>query len=209
MVGAVVTSKRTIPADGKPMAPRFPRLSDDEMSDAQRQVAEAIASGPRGGVRGPFVALLHSPELASRVQGLGEYLRFGTAIPPRLLELAVLVTSRQWTCQFEWYAHAPLARKAGLAEPIISDIASGRRPAALSEDEAAVYDFCTELHETGRVADATFAAAEAHLGRVGVLELVAVCGYYTLLAMVLNVADFPLPDGTPGPLPPTARVRRA
>jgi 4-carboxymuconolactone decarboxylase len=170
------------------------------MTDEQRRVYEAIASGPRGGVRGPFLPLLHNPELTERVQSFGEYLRYGTRIPPELVELAILVASRRWTCQFEWYAHAPLARKAGLSDDVIEAVAEGRRSDAMSPDQRLLFDVCTALHESGRLTDELFEAAAGRFERRGVLDLIAICGYYAMLAMVLNVADAPLPNGAAPPL---------
>ena len=176
---------------------RFPELRDEELDEAQRRVAEAIAAGPRGTVLGPFPPLLHSPGLADRVQSLGAYVRFESPIPEDLKELAVLVTARHWTAQFEWYAHSRLALKAGVRPEVVAAIAEGRRPEGLSPAEAAVYDFCRELHGGRRVSDAMFERALAHMGRRGVMDLVGLCGYYALIAMVLNVAEVPAPEGEP------------
>jgi 4-carboxymuconolactone decarboxylase len=184
---------------------RFPPLSPDQMTPAQRQVAEAIASGPRGGLRGPFQAWLRSPDLADRLQKLGEYLRFHSSVPRRLNELAILVTARAWDAQFEWYAHHRLALEAGLDPAVAADIAEGRRPSAMQADEAVVYDFCAELRATRRVSDATLTAAIALLGEQGVIDLVAVSGYYDLVSMTLNVAEVALPDGLAPPLKPLER----
>lgn len=179
---------------------RFPRLASEQMTAAQREVAAQIAAGPRGEVRGPFIALLHHPELARRIQALGEQLRWHGTLPPALTELAVLVTARRWTCQHEWYMHEKLARKAGLDEAVVQAIAEGRKPARLSEDEAAVYAFCKEAHASGRVGDTAFDAVCARFGREGALDLLVLCGYYSMMAMVLNTAGLPLPDGAPPPL---------
>jgi 4-carboxymuconolactone decarboxylase len=179
--------------------PRFPALPPEGMTDAQRRVHESIAGGPRGGVRGPFNALLRSPELADRVQRVGEYLRFNSALPARLNELAILVNARFWGSKYEWWAHRPLALKAGLAESVADDLARNRRPATMQPDEAVVYDFCTALHTEHAVDDALFARAVAALGEAGVIDLIGVSGYYTLVSMVLNVADVPLPAGERSP----------
>jgi 4-carboxymuconolactone decarboxylase len=172
------------------------------MSDAQREVAAQIAAGPRGEVRGPFIALIHHPELARRLQQLGEQLRWGSKLPARLVELAVLITARRWTCQHEWYMHEKLARKAGLGDSIIEAIAEGREPAPLPPEEAAVYAFCRDAHATGRVGDAAFAVARERFGLDGALELLALSGYYSLMAMVLNTAGLPLADNAAPPLRP-------
>ena len=170
------------------------------MSEAQRRVYRAIAAGPRGGVRGPFNALLRSPELADRAQKLGEYLRFGNSLPAPLNELAILVTARTWGAQYEWYAHAKLAAQAGLGSDVIAEISNRRRPGKMTSEEAAVYDFCTELHEKKEVSDAAFKAVLERFGERGVVDLIGVAGYYTLVSMVLNVDRVPLPDGQPDPL---------
>jgi len=174
---------------------RFPELRDDELDEEQRRVAAAITGGPRGSLPGPFVPLLHSPELADGVQRLGAYLRFACSLPDDLKELAILVTARHWTAQFEWYAHSRFALEAGVGEAIVRAIAEDRRPEGLSPVQAAVYDLCLELLGTGRVADPTFRRACDHLDRRQIMDLVGLCGYYTLIAMVLNVAEVPVPDG--------------
>jgi len=185
--------------------PRFPPLTPDQMTPAQRQVADAIASGPRGGLRGPFQAWLRSPALADRLQKVGEHLRFSSSVPRRLNELAILITARAWDAQFEWYAHHRLALEAGLEPAVAADIAEGRRPASMRADEAVVYDFCTELRATRRVSDATLAAVLGLLGEQGAIDLIAVSGYYDIVSMTLNVAEVALPDGQPPPLQPLAR----
>ena len=188
-----------------PRPSRYPPLDLAEMTPAQREVAEAIASGPRGGLRGPFQAWLRSPEIAQRLQKVGEYLRFSSSVPRRLNELAILITARAWDAQFEWYAHHRLALEAGLDPAVAADIAEGRRPAAMRADEAVVYDFCTELRATRRVGDETLARTLALLGEQGVIDLIAVMGYYDIVSMTLNVAEVALPDGLEPPLKPLER----
>jgi len=170
------------------------------MTPKQREVAAEIAAGPRGEVRGPFVALIHNPELARRLQKLGEYLRWEGKLPSSLKELAVLVTARRWTCQHEWLMHSKLALEAGLAAAVVEAIRDGREPQGMSEDEKAVYAFCREAHAGGRVGDEAFLSIEKRFGRDGALELLALCGYYTLMAMVLNTAGLPLPGDADPPL---------
>jgi 4-carboxymuconolactone decarboxylase len=178
--------------------PRFKTLTPETMTPEQRRVAEAIVKGPRAGMRGPFNALLRSPALADKAQQLGEHVRFKTSLPPPLKELAILVTARHWTAQYEWYAHNRLAREAGLDPKICDAIAEGRKPAGMSAREAMVYEFCTELLATTQVSDATFAKTREHFGEAGVIELTVTCGYYSLVAMVLNVDRHPLPaDAVP------------
>jgi len=181
---------------------RFPRLSTEDMTPAQREVAAEISAGPRGEVRGPFLALIHNPGLARCVQALGEQLRWKSRLPPQLLELAVLVTARRWTCQFEWFMHEKLARKAGVAPAIIDAIAQARMPISMNKEESLVHAFCLQAHTTGQVDDATFAAAKELFGLDGVLELLALNGYYSMMAMVLNSSGIPLPEGEKAPLAP-------
>ncbi|HEX6691741.1 MAG TPA: carboxymuconolactone decarboxylase family protein [Burkholderiales bacterium] len=183
------------------MAQRFPKLTPEGMTPRQREVAAEISAGPRGEVRGPFLALIHHPELAQRLQQLGEQLRWGAKLPPRLVELAVLVTARRWSCQHEWFIHSKLARDAGLPEEVIAAIQNGERPSMAPED-AAVYAFCTEAHLDGRVSDAKFEEVKKRFGLDGSLELLALCGYYSLMAMVLNTAGLPLPGNAEPPLKP-------
>jgi 4-carboxymuconolactone decarboxylase len=181
---------------------RLPPLAPERMTPRQREVAEAIAGGPRGGLRGPFQAWLRSPEVADRFQRVGEYVRFKSSIPPALNELAILVTAREWTAQFEWYAHRELAMKAGLPPAIADAIARGERPEGMDADQSAVYEFAAELHRERSVSDAAYAAVAERFGEQGVVDLVAACGYYVAVAMTLNVARVPLPEGVPPPLAP-------
>lgn len=173
---------------------RFKTLEQSEMSEAQRKAYEAIVSGPRGGARGPFNALLRSPDLADRVQRVGEYVRFNSSLPARLNELAILVVARYWTAQYEWYAHRQLALAAGLDPQITDELAQGKRPANMQDDEAAVFDFCTELNQEKSVSDPTYKRAADMFGERGIMDLIGACGYYTMVSMVLNVDRHPLPE---------------
>ncbi len=184
------------------MTERFPKLTPDAMTADQKKVAAEISAGPRGEVRGPFLALIHNPELASRMQALGEHLRWRNKLPAPLLELAVLYTARQWSCQFEWFMHEKLARKAGLAPAIFEAMAKGEEPRGMSSDEALVYAASRQAHATGRLDDATFGALKARFGLDGVLDLLLLNGYYTAMAMVLNTAGLTLPENAQPPLPP-------
>ncbi len=188
----------------RPEERRFRPLAETEMSEAQREVYKDIASGPRGGVRGPFNALLRSPELADRAQKLGEWVRYRSSLPDRLKELAILVTARHWSAQYEWHAHHAHALKAGLAPRLAEELAAGKRPSGMKDDEAAVHDFCRELHEKKSVSDSVYAAVVQHFGERGAVDLIGVIGYYTLVSMVLNVERHPLPDGVAAPLRPLA-----
>jgi 4-carboxymuconolactone decarboxylase len=176
--------------------PRFTELTPESMTPEQRRAAEAIQSGPRGsGLRGPFNALLRSPALCDHVQRVGEYVRFRSSIPRKLNELAIIVTGRHWTAQYEFYAHRKMALEAGLAPEIADAIAEGRRPEGMDTDEALVYDFTMELLGTGQVPDALYQRAVDRFGERGVIDLVGAVGYYSLVSLVLNVAQVPLPEG--------------
>jgi 4-carboxymuconolactone decarboxylase len=170
---------------------RLPPIPPERWTADQRKEAEALIAGPRGGLLKPFVPLLRSPELMGHAQRMGEYLRFRSAVGVRLTELAILVTAHEWQQGVEWAIHAPIAEREGIAPETIAAIARGERPAALAADEAAVYDLCIELHRRRSVGDATWAAAIAHFGEHGVVDLIGINGYYALLAMVMNAARTP------------------
>jgi len=179
---------------------RFKPLTPETMTPEQKAVADKIMAGPRKGMRGPFSALLRSPELADYAQKLGEYVRFKSSIPPRLNELAILLTARHWTAQYEWYAHRRLAMQAGLSSDIADAIAQGKRPAAMGPEETIVYNFCHEVLETGQASDASFKAAVDKFGERGAVDLIGAMGYYGLVALVLNVDRVPIPEGGKPPL---------
>ncbi len=180
-------------------AERFPDLTPEAMTPEQKTVADAIASGPRKSIAGPFKVWLRSPALADRLQKVGAYLRFDTSLPKRLNEFVILVAGQYWHSQFEWDYHYPLALKEGVPAPVLADLAAGRRPAGMSGDEALVYDVSTELRRTRTVSDATFAKALARLGERGLTDLIAVNGYYDLVCMTLNVGAVPVPEGSKAP----------
>jgi 4-carboxymuconolactone decarboxylase len=182
------------------MNDRMPPLAPEAMSEEQRAAAAELAAGPRGGVRGPFIALLRSPELMRRLQKVGEYLRYQSALERRLGELAMLVVSRHFTQQFEWQVHYPLALEAGLAKESADALAQGARPRAMRADEATVYDFCTELLHARGVAEDTYREAVARLGERGVVDLVGLVGYFVTVSLVLNTAHTPAPP-QPGIVP--------
>ena len=181
--------------------PRFTTLTPETMTADQKRVADAIQSGPRGaGLRGPFNALLRSPELCDLVQRVGAFVRFGTSIPQRLNEMAIIMAGRKWTAQYEFYAHRRLALEAGLSPAIADAIAANQRPAGMAKDEETVYDFVSELLATGSVSDATFQRVKDAFGERGVVDLVGAVGYYSLVSMTLNVAQVQLPAGVTPPL---------
>lgn len=184
---------------------RMPAIPADEMTDEQKAASDAFAEGRGYAVRGPFMPLLRSPEVMLRAKAMGDYLRFKSTLPPRLNELAILVTARQWAQSYEWHAHRPLAEKGGLDPKIADAIADGRRPTGMAADEETVYDFSTELHQNKCVSDATYARAREHFGEKGIIDLTAVNGYYAMIAMVLNVARTELPAGAKPGLEPFPR----
>ena len=181
---------------------RLPPLPEASLSPAQKRAAAELASGPRGAVFGPFVPLLRSPDFLSPLQKAGEYLRYKSALPPRLSEFAILIVARRWSQQFEWHIHQPIAERAGIPASHIHAVAEGRRPENMAADEAVVHDFLQELQQNHRVSDMTYARAVEAFGERGVIDLCGLCGYYSLLAMVLNVARTPLPEGVAPPLDP-------
>ena len=192
---------------------RFPVLAPDQLTPEQAKLLQSLAAGPRGGgdtspesikrlIRGPFNVWLRSPELGERLQKVGEHIRFNSSLPLRLNEFAILITARHWTSQYEWHAHLPLALKAGLDPKIAAQLAENKKPAGMKDDEAVVYDFCTQLHRTHNVSDAVYQRAVALFGEKGVVDLIGVNGYYTLVSMTLNVGEVPVPSGEKNPLKP-------
>jgi 4-carboxymuconolactone decarboxylase len=157
----------------------------------------AVVAGPRGALIGPFIPALRSPEFMTRLQHLGEYLRYHTALGPRLGELEILLTARHWTQNFEWSAHAPLALKSGLSEETVQAIADGRRPLRMHDDEALVYEFFMELQHNHSLSDATYSRALKQFGEQAIIDLIGAVGYYSTLAMLMNVARTPPPEGAP------------
>jgi 4-carboxymuconolactone decarboxylase len=175
------------------MSDRMPPMPESAMNEAQKKASAALTAGPRKGVFGPFIALMRSPELMDRVQRVGEYLRFQSAVPPKLGEFTMLITARHSTNQFEWAVHHPLALKAGIAPDTVAALEARKRPATMAEDEAIVYDFVSQLLATHRVDDANYARALKLLGEQGVLDLVGIVGYFGMINAVMNVAGTPPP----------------
>jgi 4-carboxymuconolactone decarboxylase len=180
---------------------RMPRIPPEKMTEAQKKAAAELAAGPRGELRGPFIALLRSPGLMAPLQKVGEYLRFQSPLDRRLAEFATLIAARFWTQQYEWQAHHAHAMKAGLKPGIAQAIAEGRRPTGMAEDEEIVYELLTETLQNKSVSDVTYARAVGKFGEAGVVDLVGIAGYYLLLAMILNMARKALPEGKEGMLP--------
>ena len=204
------------PVDKNADPRRFKLIPLENLTPAQRVLSDAIKSGPRaklassgaskpGPLGGPFNVWLRSPGIGNLVQQLGEEIRFRSSLAGKLNELAILVTARHWTSQYEWFAHHKLALEGGLNPAIAEDIAQGRRPAQMDADETIVYNFSRELQEAQGASDATYQAALARFGERGVVDLISVNGFYVLVSMCLNVDKTPLPEGTPLPLPPLAK----
>ena len=176
----------------------MPRLSPPDpgaLTADQKRVHDAITSGPRGRVQGPLAIWLHRPELADKAQALGAYCRYGTSLPPRLSELAILTTAVIWRAEFEWYAHKPIALEAGVAPEVVAALLEGREPRFQHEDEAVVHAFARTLHLERRIPDGLYERAMRVLGQDAVVDLTGLLGYYTLISMTLNVFEVALPDG--------------
>jgi len=182
------------------MDPRFPLLAQKDMTAAQQELYKRRMVGPWADLRGPFNALMRNPALADRALDLGNHIRHGNSLSDALVELAILVTGRHWTAQYEWWAHYKRAKEAGLPMHIADAIAENKRPAEMSREEELVYDFSTELHRTQKVGDATWARAKEMFSEAQIMDLVATCGYYVLVSMILNVARAGIPGGEPPPL---------
>ena len=177
----------------------MPAIPPEAMTAAQRDAAAEISNGPRGGVVGPFVAALRSPECMRRLQHFGAYLRYESAIPPRLREMVILLTAYRWRQDYEWWTHVDAARQAGVPQATIDAIRTGTVPAAPSQDEAVIFELCAALFANGRVPDALYARAIAVLGEAGFIDLVCAAGYYTTLALIMNATGTPLPEGATAP----------
>lgn len=178
---------------------RLPPISPETLTPDQTEVYNRIATGARGGVRGPFTALLHSPALAGRVEQLGVYLRYQCAVPERLRELAIVVVAAHWRCEYEWYAHAPLAERIGHDKAALQRLGRGEEPSLADPADTATYRFCSELLRSGQVTEAVHAAATDLLGLQGVVDLAGLVGYYTMLALTLNAHAVAAPPETTVP----------
>jgi 4-carboxymuconolactone decarboxylase len=201
-VGATLAARRRIVM----LEERMPLPALDAMTDTQRAAAEQLQAGPRKGVKGPFIPLLRSPQLLMRLEKVGEHLRFESVLPPRVAELAILCVARTWSQQFEWAVHVPLALKAGVGQATIDALREGRRPAAMTADDALVHDFVCELTTNKGVSQRSYDAIVGEWGEQALVELVGIIGYFTLMSMVLNVAHTPHePNAEVGLLEPLPR----
>jgi 4-carboxymuconolactone decarboxylase len=180
---------------------RYRDLTQEQMTPAQRRVRDLILAGRRGRFGGPFQLLIRAPEICQHASQLGEHLRWGTSLPARLSELAIITTARFWRAQYEWYAQAPLAEEAGVPKAAIEAIRRGEAPTFAAADEALVHGICSELFRTQRLSDASFDKAVATLGEQGLVEVIAIIGYYTLIGNTLNVFQVAVPEGTTPPFP--------
>jgi 4-carboxymuconolactone decarboxylase len=182
-------------------APRFPRPTMEQLDPEQQAVAAEVLKQSSAGLGGPYGMLIKSPELLKRYLLMTDYLRQKTSLPHRLNEMAILLEARLWDAQYEWWAHEPLARKAGLADAIIEDIRAGKRPATMQPDETIVYDVVTELLNKRQLSDTTFAAAKQTLGEQQVVDLVAVTGFYVMVSTVIIAGQIAIPDNARPPMP--------
>jgi 4-carboxymuconolactone decarboxylase len=181
----------TSPATSK--QPRFPQLTMDQLDEKQKPLGEQIMKVSSTGIGGPYNPMLRSPVLGQRLFDLFHYLRWETSVPMRLNEFAILIIGRQWRSQVEWFAHAPIATKAGLSPAIIAELKASKRPSGMAEDEAVVYDFVTELTSTQKVSDETFARAKKVFNDQQIVDLTAVAGNYVMVAMLLAMAEQTVP----------------
>ena len=179
--------------------PRFPQLTMDQLDEKQKPLGEQIMKVSSVGLGGPYNPMIRSPVLGQRLFDLFYYLRWQTSVPTRLNEFALLIIARQWRSQVEWFAHAPLAAKAGLSADIIAELKEGKRPAKMAEDEALTYDFVTELTTTQKVSDETFARAKKVFSDQQIVDLTAVAGNYVMVAMMLAMAEETVPSGKEEP----------
>jgi 4-carboxymuconolactone decarboxylase len=171
---------------------RMPPIPAEKLTAEQKKAAEEFAAGRGYAARGPFAVMLRSPEVMLRAKAMGDYLRFRNVLPKRVSEMVILITAREWTQQYEWVHHYGFAVEAGLAKAIIEAIADGRRPDAMSEDEAAAYDFSIELQKRRSVSDPTYARALKVFGEQGIIDIIGLNGYYTFNAMMMNVSRTPV-----------------
>ena len=184
---------------------RMPPIPPEKLTDAQKKAIDEFKAARSADVTGPFVPLLRSPEVMNRARAMGDYLRYKSALPPKLSEFVILLTARRWTQEYEWSAHQGLALQGGLSADIVKAIADGRRPDRMAEDEEIVYTLVEELDRNRSVSDATYARAVGKLGEQGVIDTIGITGYYTLLSMVMNTARTPLPAGAKPALAPFPR----
>jgi 4-carboxymuconolactone decarboxylase len=169
---------------------RLPTIPPAQYSEEQKQAAADFEAARKVSIFGPFEPMMYSPQVMSQARAMGDYLRYKSAIGNTLSELAILITSHEWTQDYEWAVHYPIALKAGIRKEVADDIAAGRRPNAMSPDERTVFDFTSELLRNKQVSNTTFERARLRFGTKGVVDMTGIVGYYTFLAMQLNVAQY-------------------
>ena len=200
--GPAATEENAV--DPKLVGNRFAPLQWSQMSDAQKAMTRNVLDGPRTSMGGPFNVMLRSPAMGDIAQELGARVRFNSGLEASLREMTILMAARHWTSHYEWYAHKSAALSAGLSADIVAAIAAGERPRSMQPSEAALHRFCSELLETKRVSDDTFAAAKDQFGEQGIADIIFTLGYYSMVSMLLNVDEHPLPDGVALELAPLA-----
>jgi 4-carboxymuconolactone decarboxylase len=204
LAAALLTALMTVPQISRAEdITRFAPLKAEDLNAAQKAWADSIVAPPRNAkfVNPPYRGYIRSPDLAPHLSALSDYLRWNTSLPPRLSELAILITARQWTAQYEWFAHYPLALKAGLDPKVAGDIAAGKRPETMKEDEAALYDFATALYRDKKVSDPIYQAAVEKFGEHGIMDIIGIIGYYDLVSMTLITMQAGAPNDSVPPLP--------
>jgi 4-carboxymuconolactone decarboxylase len=186
---------------------RFPPLKAEELTPPQKAWADMIAPPPRNAkiTNPPYRAYVRNPDLAPKLSALSDYLRWNTSLPPRLSELAILITARQWTAQYEWFAHYPLALKGGLDPKVAADIAVGKRPQNMKDDEAALHDLAIALYRDKKVSDPVYKAALDKFGERGIMDIIGIIGYYDLVSMTLITMQAEAPNDSVPPLPVLAK----
>ena len=204
---AIAASFALVPSVRADEITRFLPMKAEQLNPEQKKWADMISAPPRNAkfVNPPYRAYITNPDLANRLTALSEYLRWNTSLPPRLSELAILITARQWTAQYEWYAHYPLALKGGLDPKIADAIAAGKRPDGMKEDEAALYDLASELYRDKKVSDPVYKAALGQFGERGIMDVIGIIGYYDLVSMTLITMQAGPPDDKVKPLPALTR----
>ncbi len=198
----ITDAMRDVPPAGSSPDDRMPPIPEADWTEGQRAAVEAFRAKRGREPGGPFIPLLRSPAVLDAANNLGHYLRFESALEMQLSELAIIITARRWTQNYEWLAHRKIAEEAGLDPAISEAIREGRRPDKLTAEQQTVYDFCIELHTNGQVSDATYDRAKSAFGEQGVIDMATICGHYSLLAMIMNVARTPLPAGAEADLKP-------
>jgi 4-carboxymuconolactone decarboxylase len=199
--GALLLSMGLTASRAEDGPPRFPKPVMDQLNPEQQAVASEVLKQSSAGLGGPYGMLIKSPELLKRYLLMTDYLRQKTSLPHRLNEMAILLEARLWDAQYEWWAHEPLARKAGVPDAVIEDLRAGKRPAAMQPDEAVVYDVVTEILNKRQLSDETFAKAKQILGEQQVVDLVAVTGFYVMVSAVVTAGRIEIPNGGAPPMP--------